>query len=93
MAHTGNTYSIKTVHDFAKVPEDRLDECLHEFKMWLALMAFANSLVEECGEDASLQIQHPQSFDWIDDGKRSFQMNLTDATKQVMTVEGIMKAP
>lgn len=61
-------YSIRTVHDFLKVPADRLGTCLLEFNSWLALIAAT--------KDLPGVRSIPQSYEWIDDGLRNMNIIL-----------------
>jgi len=56
-----NEYEIETVEDFLMVPEDRIDDCLKDFKSMLEDLRDA---VEVCPDGSIFQ-----SFTWIDDGK------------------------
>jgi hypothetical protein len=59
-------YKIKHVRDFLEVPSDRLDACLEEFKVFLALVRpFPTSLFEV------------NAFEWIDDGKNNVDIQIT----------------
>jgi hypothetical protein len=67
-----NRYEIKTISDFLKVPGDRLDACLEEFKTGLAMARLI--------EIMSAGKEHPaplERFVWIDDEKRNVTVNLT----------------
>ena len=55
-------YKIEHAHDFLQVPEDRLDDCLSEFKHYLEdIKAFTDSGCEMSGIGG---------FTWIDDGEK-----------------------
>ena len=66
-------YTIKEVGDFLKVPKDRLDACLEEFKTFLqasrSFMEMANAMAGLLGADKSQNVL--ESFVWIDDGERN----------------------
>jgi hypothetical protein len=54
-----------TVADFAKVPEDRLDLCLREFRVWLKIRRAvddANSIVPDM-----VKMRLPDVFKWVND--------------------------
>ena len=61
-------YEIETVRDFTKIPPDRLEVCLSEFKMWVALASGASAITggRVVGE----------KFTWIDDGKTSVTIDI-----------------
>jgi hypothetical protein len=61
-----NQYEIKSLVDFNKIPQDRLDACLAEFKVWLGIA----NLATIAGAIAS-------GFTWIDDGETNISINLT----------------
>lgn len=73
------TYDICTLGDFAKVPPDRLDACLADFKGWLGLRRHfddLNGMLEEAGLPRA--IASADRFAWIDDGKVGVRsINLT----------------
>lgn len=55
---TPTRYEIKTLADFTKIPSDKIDACLADFKLWISLArTFQMSAIA------------PVSMDWIDDGK------------------------
>ena len=72
---TGETYEIRTVFDFLKVPEDRRRICLREFHAWLMLHESIQSLIQAGLEAAGAPIQSEaisfrgDCFRWVDDGK------------------------
>ena len=75
-------YTIQTVGDFLKVPEDRLDACLEEFKTFLeqgrAFMAFmemANALAGIMGADKLKNAV--KGFVWIDDGEKNVTIRIS----------------
>lgn len=59
-------YDIKTVQDFLKVPEDRIADCLAEFKEGLDIARPFIEISEMLGTDNIF----PQ-FTWIDDGEKN----------------------
>ena len=71
-------YDIKTIGDFLKVPADRLEDCLAEFKMACdfvtSTMEVANISVDQLGKSDF------HSFTWIDDGKQEkfLKLNLEE---------------
>jgi hypothetical protein len=59
------TYRIREVRDFLDVPEDRLEECLREFGLWVALAREMRTLL-----DGVPILNDPTAvFGWVDDGK------------------------
>ncbi|WP_424138643.1 hypothetical protein [Roseomonas chloroacetimidivorans] len=60
-----STYTIRSVKDFLDVPLDRLDECLREFGLWLAIGHAYRGVFE--GVEL-LNVPH-ETFIWVDDGK------------------------
>lgn len=60
MSMTAPEYEINTIADFARVPDDRLAQCLREFCTF-ALRARRNIKLKDI--EARLE-----SFTWIDDG-------------------------
>jgi hypothetical protein len=61
------TYHIETVADFLKVPQDRLDDCLAEFRTVL-----------RCVEpfEALTGAEIVPSFTWVDDGNRHISVDI-----------------
>ena len=72
-------YTIQTVGDFLKVPEDRLDACLEEFKTFLdqsrAFMEMANALAGIMGADKLKNAV--KGFVWIDDGEKNVTIRIS----------------
>jgi hypothetical protein len=72
-------YTIQTVGDFLKVPEDRLDACLEEFKTFLeqsrSFMEIANALAGIMGADKSQNAV--KGFVWIDDGEKNVTIRIS----------------
>lgn len=72
-------YTIQTVGDFLKVPEDRLDACLEEFKTFLeqgrAFMEMANALAGILGADKLKNAV--KGFVWIDDGEKNVTIRIS----------------
>ena len=67
-------YTIRTVADFAKIPEDKLQECLADFVQFLALIRHPAEINKEMQmifelPDGSLNFDI-DVFCWIDDGIR-----------------------
>ena len=76
-------YEICTLDDFQKVPEDRLDECLYEFKtainMQRAMSVLVNALGEGLGLTPELINSSMPRFVWVDDGERNATIRMVDA--------------
>lgn len=72
-------YTIQTVGDFLKVPEDRLDACLEEFKTFLeqsrSFMEMANALAGTLEADKSKNVV--QAYVWIDDGENNLEISIS----------------
>ena len=67
-------YTIRTVADFAKIPEDKLQECLADFVQFLAMVrcsAEINQAMKMAFElpEGSINVK-TDVFHWIDSGKR-----------------------
>lgn len=63
-------YRIESLHDFTKVPEDRLMACLEEFADWVAM----------CRIVTGGEAPHPAlrlGFTWCDDGKRDMTFSFS----------------
>ena len=61
------TYPINTIHDFATVPEDRLDDCLRDFRLFLRMMRPLSDL---------LGTQFVPAFTWVDDGEKNVRITI-----------------
>ena len=67
-------YTIRTVADFAKIPEDKLQECLADFVQFLAMIRCSQKI----NQAIHMEFELPEGsvnletdvFHWIDDGKR-----------------------
>lgn len=67
-------YMIRTVTDFAGIPEDKLLECLSDFVQFLALVRHSAKFDQEMQTafelpEGSLNLD-TDVFHWIDDGRR-----------------------
>lgn len=67
-------YMIRTVTDFAGIPEDKLLECLSDFMQFLALVRQSAKFDQEMQTafdlpEGSLNLD-TDVFHWIDDGRR-----------------------
>jgi hypothetical protein len=83
-------YEIERVWDFLNVPEDRLDECLREFRIMLDMARATASLLDHIGaltlgDDAPRW--EPANFVWIDDDKGHASITvLTDPAPSVSSM-------
>ena len=72
-------YTIQTVGDFLKVPEDRLDACLEEFKTFLdqsrAFLAMADAMAGILGAEKNQNAV--RGFIWIDDGEKNVTIRIS----------------
>ncbi len=59
-------YRIEHVRDFLTVPPERLDACLSEFKVFLALT-----------RTVPTSLFKVNAFEWIDDGKTNVDIKIT----------------
>ena len=74
-------YIIETVNDFLKVPEDKIDLCLSEFKEALnisRLMMEIAAIGYECthGEKPQSPLAMMPYFKWIDDGEKNITITI-----------------
>ncbi|MDX9972268.1 MAG: hypothetical protein RBU21_04655 [FCB group bacterium] len=72
------SYKLKTVMDFTKIPEDRIDACLEEFKDCIGHMRLLRTLASDVARMAGAKdVDLGKSyFTWIDDGKRERTLNV-----------------
>jgi hypothetical protein len=77
-------YEIKTVQDFLKVPEDRLEECLKEFRDYLDIARSVSKLVKATGELLGAKGTEAEvgCFNWCDDGIRKGTLRLETKVEQ-----------
>ncbi|SAL01567.1 hypothetical protein AWB80_08155 [Caballeronia pedi] len=71
MTITNNEYPIAALNDFLKVPEEKIDACLADFKQWLGLArqsAVITSMLESFSGVPGGTALFRNSFIWIDDG-------------------------
>lgn len=79
------TYTIRTVSDFAAVPEDRLTVCVAEFLAWLHLRALSLKVLD------GLPVKWPEDFVWIDDGLHRMDATITDGKTTIPFVSGVIR--
>lgn len=81
-----NEYPIASLEDFLKVPEDKIDECLADFKIWLSLARQSNvvtSVFDALSGMPGWTTKFLHSFTWIDDGTPGIRaVQITDANDQ-----------
>jgi hypothetical protein len=69
----GNTYVLKTLDDFRRIPPERLVDCLIDFASAVfhvnAMLAAAKAIAAEDGVVLGDNIAYMPEFKWIDDGK------------------------
>ena len=78
-------YRIKTVHDFAKVPDDRRELCLREFAVWLQMLDATKGLLR------GIPVKWPREFVWADDDKHSVTIAVHAGDETIPIVHGRMK--
>lgn len=62
---------ISSLADFLQVPPDRLDECLADFKTWLALARQADEVSRISSGVLKAEVKFDlRAFTWVDDGSR-----------------------
>lgn len=69
-------YEIRTVADFQKVPDERLDVCLDEFADFVRLSRVTVALFSSLAG-----VSGGETFHWIDDGERRVTVRLEVARK------------
>lgn len=81
-------YEISSVNDFLKVPEEKLDRCLEEFKTALVThkvmtALFMSSIEALAGKEIdwneSAEITSMPKFTWIDDDKGNITVRISTA--------------
>ena len=60
-------YEIKTLLDFAKIPDDKVKDCLKDFEQWIYLCKLANETT------IFLPVEE---FIWIDDDKNNMTIRI-----------------
>lgn len=79
-------YTIRTLTDFLKVPEDRRAECLKEFSVWLELYEAVHVLFD------GLLLKDHDAFVWIDDGKSTATIRVeSEDGEEIWRAEGKIK--
>lgn len=70
------TYIIEHVSDFLKVPKEKWDAMLKEFRAALELQYHAEVLIREMKPKGILKVSCLAPFRWIDDGKQDIHINI-----------------
>jgi hypothetical protein len=70
---SGKTYVIKSVGDFAQVPEGRLGTCLREFRVWLKYRQVLKAMETDGLVKAGRGVD---DFVWCDDDLGEARINL-----------------
>lgn len=60
--NTPTEYSIRNLTDFARIPPEKLDECLIDFKLWVKILREQGKQIKYAG--------FLPAFIWVDDGAR-----------------------
>lgn len=88
MGEPAKTYIIEKVSDFLLVPEDRLDECLREFRIMLQMARPSADLLGHVADEMAAQgklgplkpgdvrFRLVDRFEWIDDGLSNVTMRV-----------------
>lgn len=66
-------YQLNTFNDFLKVPADRIEQCLEEFKEAVLVAHAANELAKAAGDSKGAELTH---LVWKDDGKEALTLNV-----------------
>ena len=73
----GKEYSIAQLDDFLKVPVDRLDDCLTEFRDYLNCLRISAETFQDFAKSMGAKGEVSLGeFVWIDDGKRDVTVRL-----------------
>ncbi len=81
---TMESYEIRAISDFLKVPEARRQICLREFDAWMITQEAVLALLEACGaEPGQFQIHDPDVFVWHDDGKATMAVEIREPASSV----------
>jgi len=78
------SYHISTIHDFAKVPEDRRDVCLHEFRVFVDLVEATQKLLGDL-------VEAPMEFLWVDDDQHTATVLVEGEGERIEVASGRMK--
>lgn len=82
-------YAITSLQDFLKVPEDRLEDCLKDFKVGCDMLRPVYELAQVLGQviGAEGEALMQRKFHWIDDGIHGEEA-ATTVSLQGMQIDG-----
>lgn len=87
MSDQPKTYAITTVTDFLKIPADRREIALREFKTWLSLCETVAPFVDEGVMDL------PDEYVWVDDDLGECTVSLIDRASGEHLYEHVLPIP
>ena len=78
-----NKYTIKEVNDFLELPDDRIEDCLKEFKTFIVLAKRQRTVTIELAKAIQIDadVSTDNTFVWIDDGENNITINFDGKTK------------
>ena len=82
---THPTHTIRTVHDFLKVPASSRAVCLLEFGHWLETMGKIATMMD------GIPVRLPDAYVWIDDGLHTASVTITDGERVINVADGVMR--
>jgi len=67
-------YRIDHVRDLLAVPEDRIDACFADLRLWVKQMRHLDGIMESLSDLYKVNITEitREGFIWVDDGKTGF---------------------
>lgn len=71
-----NKYKIEQANDFLNVPEDKIDDCLEEFKAYLSMVRTIKR-EQELFFKGLYQPRLESGFTWVDDGRKDVTANIS----------------
>lgn len=80
-------YTIRTIGDFLKVPEDRRELCLREFRVFLDLVQHSSAFLAGVGAP----VKPVDAFVWIDDGLHTAKVSVQAGEQTIVLAAGRMK--
>jgi hypothetical protein len=78
-------YEIRSVHDFARIPEDRRAVCLKEFEIWIGMVEATQKVMHD------IPVRIPEAFVWIDDGKHEATIGISAKGQHIHVASGVMR--